>query len=140
MGRANQAGIYAGVVAVAGAGVVAWVSAGPLNPPLGGVAGTYKTLTEVEPRTAISPANTPGDADSVYRIAQPGSYYLTGNITGVTGKAGIEIAANNVTLDLGGFTLSGVSGALSGVTAPSIQTNITIRGGIIAGWPQSGVS
>ena len=36
--------------------------AGPLTPPGGTVASTYKTLSEVEPRTAISAATTPGDA------------------------------------------------------------------------------
>src|SRR5690606_18106937 len=86
--------------------------AGPLNPPAGPVAPTHKTLTEVEPRTPINAANTPGDADSVYRIFQPGSYYLTGNIVGQAGKRGIEIASSNVTLDLNGFALQGVPGSL----------------------------
>src|SRR5262245_32112399 len=81
--------------------------AGDLNPPLGPVAPTLKTLTDVEPRIAISAANTPGDADSVFRITQPGSYYLTGNVTGVAGRHGVEIAANSVTLDLNGFDLAG---------------------------------
>jgi hypothetical protein len=67
--------------------------AGPLSPPGGPVASTYKTLSEVEPRTAVSLANTPGDADSLFKITQPGSYYLTGNIVGVAGKHGVEIAA-----------------------------------------------
>ena len=84
--------------------------AGPLDPPAGPVTSTYKTLTEVEPRIAISATNTPGDADSVFKITQPGSYYLTGNITGVVGKHGIEIAVSGVTLDLGGFDLVGVPG------------------------------
>ena len=81
--------------------------AGPLDPPAGPVAPTYKTLTEVEPRIAINAANTPGDADSLFKITQPGSYYLTGNITGVVGRHGIEIAvpANgpSVTIDLMGY-------------------------------------
>ncbi|HRJ49802.1 MAG TPA: hypothetical protein PKU91_04680, partial [Phycisphaerales bacterium] len=83
------------------------VSAGPLDPPAGPVAGTYKTLTEVEPRIAINAVNTPGGANSLFRITQPGSYYLTGNITGVIGKHGIEIAASGVTIDLMGFDLQG---------------------------------
>src|SRR5215470_13825947 len=71
---------------------------GPLNPPAGPVASTYKTLSEVEPRVAINAANTPGDANSTYRIAQAGSYYLTGNLSGEAGKSCIEIDASNVTL------------------------------------------
>jgi len=61
-------------------------SAGDLNPPPGPVAPTMKSLSEVEPRIAINATNTPGDADSLFKITQPGSYYLTGNITGVAGK------------------------------------------------------
>jgi hypothetical protein len=35
----------------------------------------------------------PATPDSLFKIIQPGSYYLTGNITGVVGKHGIKIAA-----------------------------------------------
>src|SRR5437868_7397499 len=79
--------------------------AGPLNPPAGPVTSSYKTLTEVEPRTAINAANTPGDSFSVFKITQPGSYYLTSGFAGVTGKTGILIASGGVTLDLNGFTI-----------------------------------
>src|SRR5690606_25957259 len=57
------------------------VVAGPVNPPAGPVAPTHKTLTEVEPRIAVNAANTPGASGAMYVISQPGSYYLTGNIT-----------------------------------------------------------
>jgi hypothetical protein len=43
------------------------------------VASTYKTLSEIEPRIALNQANTPGSASKLFRITQPGSYYLTGN-------------------------------------------------------------
>lgn len=64
---------------VLGLGVLA--VAGDLNPPAGPVAPTMKTLDEVEPRIAINRVNTPGDADSLYKITQPDSYDLTGNNT-----------------------------------------------------------
>lgn len=91
--------------------------AGPLDPPAGAIAPTYKTLAEVEARTAINAANTPGDADSVFKITQPGSYYLTGNITGgAAGKQiGIEVTAGNVTIDLNGFVIDGVGQLKTGV-------------------------
>ena len=116
------------------------VLAGPLNPPAGAIASTGKTLTEVEPRTAISEVNTPGDADSLYKITQPGSYYLTGNIAGVTGKHGIEIAASGVTLDLRGFDLAGVLGSLSGVTV-SLEgaAAVTVRNGSARSWGSAGI-
>ncbi len=75
---------------------------GPLTPP-GAPAPTMTTLDQVEPRITVNATNTPGDADSLYKITQPGSYYLSGNLTGVSSKIGIEIATNNVTLDLMGF-------------------------------------
>lgn len=48
--------------------------AGDLNPAPGPIAPTHKTLTEIEPRIAISAANTPGDADSMFRTTQPRPY------------------------------------------------------------------
>src|SRR5262245_22765217 len=88
------------VVAIAVVAAAGLVFAGPLNPPAGPVTSTYKTLTEVEPRTPISAASTPGDAAGQFKITQPGSYYLTGNIAAIPGKHGIEIAASGVTIDL----------------------------------------
>ena len=90
--------------------------AGPLSPPAGSVTSTYKTLTETEPRIAINAVNTPGDIDSLFKITQPGSYYLTGDITGVSGKSGIEIGAPGVTIDLMGFDVQGVAGSSNGIS------------------------
>ncbi len=84
------------------------VLAGPLNPPAGPVAPTYKTLNDVEPRIAVNATNTPGHISSTFRIAQAGSYYLTGNVIAPIGhSAVIEVASSGVTLDLGGFLISG---------------------------------
>ena len=109
--------------------------AGPINPPAGPVTSTMKTLSEVEPRIAINATNTPGDADatpSVFKITQPGTYYLTGNFTVPAGRIGIEIAANNVTIDMNGATMTGATGSLHGVMlAASIYSNTTIRNGNI---------
>ena len=63
--------LIVGACVVAAATMVSF--AGPLDPPAGPVASTYKTLTEVEPRIAINATNTPGDADSIYKVTQPGS-------------------------------------------------------------------
>ncbi|MFT3684265.1 MAG: hypothetical protein QM783_04950 [Phycisphaerales bacterium] len=125
----NTKAVFAALLLVSAAFVVA----GPLDPPAGPVAPTAKPLVEIEPRTALSQANTPGDADSVFRITQPGSYYLTGNVTGASGKMGIEIAAGGVTVDLCGFTLAGVPGSLNGVFDASI-TGTTLKNGTISDW------
>lgn len=115
--------------------------AGPLAPPAGPVASSYKTLSEVEPRIPIGDTTTPGDADSLFRITQPGSYYLTGNITEVTGESGIEIASNRVTIDLNGFSLIGVTGSLAGITTDGLgRSGITIRNGGISLWGSRGIS
>lgn len=113
--------------------------AGDLNPPVGPVAPTHKTLTEVEPRIAVNATNTPGDATNQFRITQPGSYYLTGNITGVSGRNGILIDSNGVTLDLMGFTLRGVSGSLDGITMVAFRENIIIRNGHVRDWGRHGL-
>ena len=90
------------VVAMSLCGLMALgVSAqGPLTPP-GAPGATMKTLGQLEPRTAISNAN--------YTISQPGSYYLTTNLTAT--EHGIIIASDGVTLDLNGFSLTGDQGA-----------------------------
>lgn len=123
-------------------GSAALLTAGPVNPPAGPVASSYKTLAEVEPRIAVNSANTPGDADSLYKITQPGSYYLTGSITGVAGKHGIEITSSGVTLDLNGFDLVGVAGmgAFDGVSVSvNNLTNITVANGSLRNWGDGGV-
>src|SRR5262245_43726281 len=89
--------------------------AGSLTPPAGPIAPTMKTLAEIEPRTPIGPTTTPGGPNSLYRITQPGSYYLTGNVQGVAAKAGIEIVASQVTIDMHGFELVGAAGSLAGI-------------------------
>jgi parallel beta-helix repeat protein len=121
----------------------AFLIAGPIDPPAGPVAPSYKTLTEVEPRIAINDANTPGDSSSVLHITQPGSYYLTGNITGRVNQHGIKISASGVTIDLNGFQLVGapsvatVSGIVEGAAG---LINITIRNGTVRNWSGGGVN
>ncbi len=113
------------------AGTASLIIAGPLNPPAGNVQSTYKTLAEVEPRIAINATNTPGDADSVFRISQPGSYYLTDNILGVAGKRCIEIVADDVTIDLNGMTITGDAASIAGIFAEGTRINLTVRNGTI---------
>lgn len=117
--------------------VAAILAVGDLNPPSGAVAATGKRLTEIEPRIPISAITTPGDTDSVFRIAQPGSYYLTGNVFVGVGKNGIEIASNQVTLDLNGFEIVGGLGSLDGITGSAFGLNI--RNGSIHGLGGDGV-
>ena len=99
----------------------------PASPP----GPTMKTLQEVEPRTVI--AHLP------FTITESGSYYLTGNLTGVAHGNGIEVSASNVTIDLNGFALIGVPGTLSGVQVSPMQRNLSVRNGTVRNWGNFGV-
>jgi parallel beta-helix repeat protein len=100
---------------------------------------TMKRLVEVEPRVAINATNTPGDDDSVFRITQSGSYYLPGNLTGESGKSGIEITVSNVTIDLMGHTLAGIPGTLTGIRSDAALNNLVVRNGTVTGWGGDGI-
>lgn len=99
---------------------------GALTPP-GAPAPTMKTLTQIEPRTPISSAP--------FFIFSSGSFYLTTNLTVSAGSA-ITISANNVRLDLNGFTLSSTETPATtgcGILLNSAGvTNITVANGFIS--------
>lgn len=114
---------------------------GALFPP-SDPAPTMRTLDQVEPRTMVNATNTPGDDTSLFVIRSSGSYYLTGNIAGASGKHGIAVVANNVTLDLNGFALIGPED--SGIPTRGVNTitpivNFSIRNGNVSGWTDGGV-
>lgn len=107
-----------------------------LTPP--GIPGSdatrMKTLNQIEPRTLIS--------SIPYTITNGGSYYLTQNLTGDASVTnGIIIAADDVTLDLGGFVLAGLTNESHfGISlASSSNRNITIRNGVVRGWGWTGL-
>lgn len=110
--------------------------AGPLDPPAGPIAPTPGP----EARIAVNATNTPGDTFNLFRITAPGSYYLTGNLTGLHSRACIQIAASNVTLDLNGFTLVGAPSSLAGVTTSGGLSNVAVRNGVVTGWDQDAVN
>ena len=106
---------------IASAGLL---TAGPLNPPAGPVTPTYKTLNEVEARRPISTLP--------FTITQPGSYYLTGKITGVSGKKGISVLANNVSIDLCGFSMDGGGVGDDAIYIDFGYSSLSVRNGIIS--------
>ena len=112
------------------AGIATSFGQGPLTPP-GPPAPLFKTLQQVEPRVPIS--------SIPITLSQPGSYYLTTNLTGVAGQHGITINGPRVTVDLMGFELRGVPGSLSGIHM-NPASGPHIRNGSITGWGQDGIN
>jgi hypothetical protein len=99
--------------------------------PSGPPAPTMKTLHQVQPRIPI-------DGLPV-SISQPGSYYLTGNLSLSTGGDGIVIDADDVIIDLNGFALNGAGAAGCGILVTNNHSNIAIRNGVIREWGGSGI-
>lgn len=117
------------------ASAVATFAQGPLTPPPGAPAPLMKSLDQIEARTPLVAGQTGVSisANGTILINQPGSYYLTKNLTiTAAGAAGIAIGSSNVTLDLNGFSLINVTG--NGSDAITIVGgNVTVRNGIIRG-------
>jgi len=98
---------------------------------------TMKTLNEVEARIPMNPDTTPGNATYEYIISNSGSYYLTQNTS--TSKTAIKINANNVTLDLNGYTLDGYDTGAAAIALDAGIKNTTLRNGYIRNWTQYGI-
>lgn len=102
--------------------------------PLGPPGPTMRTLDQIdaklEKRTPIS--------SLPFNITQPGSYYLTGNLTGVSGQSGVTVSTSDVTIDLNGFALTGVAGSIHGIEA-NAPSNVAICNGTIRNWGGSGI-
>jgi parallel beta-helix repeat protein len=89
-----------------------------------------KTLDQVEPRTPIS--------SLPYTISEPGSYYVAGNLSST--EHGIIIESSGVTLDLGGFSITGDRGTgdygiyVAGALTNNPVDKLLVKGGSIYGF------
>jgi|CXWL01.1.fsa_nt_gi hypothetical protein len=119
------AAVLALFVAAAFSGVV---SGGPLDPP----APPAPTQPQVEPRTPIS--------SLPYAISTSGSYFLTRSLSASSGS-GITVSANDVTIDLMGFTLAGAPLTTSdGIASSGAVRNIAIKNGNVNDWGSNGIN
>lgn len=74
-----------------------------------------------------------------YTISAPGLYYIKQDLASAAGSDGITITANDVTLDLMGFSLIGPgSGSSSGIYMNG-RSNVEIRNGSVRGFGSAGV-
>ena len=134
--KANQGWKMAGAIAAVAGLAAGWARAqGPLNPP-GPPLASMKTLAQIhaqavlaEPRTALGAESTPGQSNYVYAVTNPGSYYLTGNLTATNG--GILVLADDVSIDLCGFRIEG-DPAVKHQGVMLYGNNVEIRGGTVA--------
>lgn len=101
--------------------------AGELNPP----AGPIQPTGRFGPRVEIT--------SLPITITESGSYYLGGNLTGVSGQSGIRISTDGVTIDLNGFSLIGVPGSFRGISVDQNVGSATIRNGTLTSWDAYGI-
>lgn len=90
------------------------------------------------------PVDSVQSANGSIRITQPGSYYLTKNVSITSANSdGIVIISDNVTLDLNGYTLDGDAGGITtddGIFVQGDLDNIFIKNGIVKNWDGDGVN
>lgn len=103
---------------------------GSLTPPAGAPAPVMKSLDQVEARIPLV-AGQPGvsvGASGAITISQPGSYYLTTNLTITAANVhGIDVGNQTATIDLNGFTITMTNTANSGAVA-AVYINGTTTG------------
>lgn len=121
-------------LAAAGAlAITHFVSAQGALTPGGAPAPQGKTLSQLEPRTDV--ATLPSDANAMFVISQRGSYFLSGNLTVTGARVGIAIAANDVTLDLNGFTITGNATAPAGIDFRGLLSGARVFNGHLVSFP-----
>lgn len=82
----------------------------------------------------ITPGDTPGFPVTI-NVA--GSYRLASNLTVTSAVNGIEVRANEVTIDMGGFTLAGSGAGRNGIA--SFNRNFKVEHGTVRGFTNDGI-
>jgi len=99
----------------------------------------------IDGQVLISQATVMAAGGFPYKITQPGSYKLSGNLVVPANTDGIDIMSDDVTLDLNGFDINGpvtctgsgrtisCSGSTSGYGVKSSNSNIAVKNGSVTG-------
>jgi hypothetical protein len=109
----------------------------------------------IDQNKALAGGITAGDIPGYpITISQPGSYKLTGNLTVPADEFGILILAENVTLDLNGYTVRGPMNCTRTVSTKEVscpyynvnavgnlatQKDVVVRNGMVRGFASNGV-
>lgn len=89
---------------------------------------------------ALAGGVTPGDAPGYpVTITTPGSYKLGGNLQAPPSKAGIDVNAVEVTIDLNGFRINGDRTGAPSTGVRGLQRNLLVRNGTIRNFRGSGI-
>lgn len=97
-------------------------------------------VIEINQALALEGGVTPSDAPGFpVTLDTPGSYALSGNLTVSSDVGAVEITANNVALDLAGFSVRGSAGGteVHGIAVnfnPVGRSQVEVRNGIIEGF------
>jgi len=103
---------------------------------------TLLSMRQAGPPTVVKAVSgEPGTpiTELPFTIDRCGRFYLTKCLRGVAGQDGVTVSADDVTLDLNGFSLVGVAGSLSGIVVAGPAENLTVRNGTVRGWGLHGV-
>ncbi len=97
---------------------------GEISPPDGPIGSTMRSLDQIEPRVCIN--DLAGDEGAVHVITEPGRYFLSGDVFGEPGKSGIVVRLDedsdddSISIDMDGFSLTGVIGSGNGIWVPEV--------------------
>jgi hypothetical protein len=118
-----------------------------------GVANAGDGTIEINQAAALAGAVTPGDTPGFpVTISAPGAFRLTGNLLVSSASTAISIEAQNVSLDLGGFSVAGpnscsgyptntctTSGGNAGIVASGSAHQVRVENGVVRSFNGRGV-
>jgi hypothetical protein len=111
-----------------------------LLPALATPALAVDGVIEINQARALAGGIAPGDSPGYpIQLDASGSYRLTSDLNCAINNSGIVISADNVTLDLNGFTMYGGGGLNNDGIGMGGAKNVEIRNGTIRGFTRSGI-